>query len=100
MMHEAACEAYKTAEKLTTEAKEACAAKVAKLEADLKLARAAQKDLAAEVRFYENEMCTEEDSLAEETAKREKDNDKENDEDVCVNVGDFQVRRVIVHTYM
>ena len=67
--------------------KRACDAEITKLEAELRISKQAQRDSAAELRFYENEQCAAEGALADEANSR--NGTEEGDEDVITEIGTF-----------
>jgi len=64
---EAKCNEALERSKMASEAsKRACDAEITKLEAELRIAKQAQRDSAAALRFHENEQCAAEDALADD----------------------------------
>jgi hypothetical protein len=67
-----------------------CEAEVAKLAEALGIAKKAQKDQAAQLRYYQNKELEEEDRLEEETGCRKTED--EDYDDIVLEVGDFTFR--------
>jgi len=83
---EAKCNEALERSKMASEAsKRACDAEITKLEAELRIAKQAQRDSAAALRFHENEQCAAEDALADEANSR--NGTEEGDEDVITEIG-------------